>query len=595
MVHDRVKWRIKAPGAALALIVAVAAMVTGSGGSVVHAQSIMRSPSFNIGPRISRINPNIGARVNPNVAGRGATNIGRSTGISSANIPSTGVSTRVTTIRSVPQIGVRSTLPYLHTSPNLYPLCNDIGGDAACGYPPDSLADGGDPAPPKGSVGRPRRDVAQMALDQRSVANEIVAEIDGALSNAQADELARRHGLVRLESQNFALIGGTIGLFRVTDRRPVDTARREFATEAGVRSAQPNFRYILQDQKAATLTEGDPAQYALSKLRLPEAHQLAHGANVLVAVIDSGIDVKHPELAGAIAASFDALGSKEGPHVHGTGIAGAIVAHARLMGSAPAAKILAIRAFGMAQSGAESTTFVILKSLDYAASHGAQIINMSFAGPKDALIDRSIAAVAAKSIVMVAAAGNAGAKSPPLYPGANGNVIAVSATDAQDRLFSASNRGSYVAVAAPGVDIFLPAPDEKYQMTSGTSFSAAYVSGIAALALERNPGLKPSELRAILMKTARDLGVPGRDDLFGAGEADAYAAVTAAVPRPDVPVAAASEPAAAEKSLNQPKPPDQQKTLDQQDVPATRALTQPATAVASDKSAAGEADHSAAR
>ena len=88
---------------------------------------------------------------------------------------------------------------------------------------------------------------------------------------------------------------------------------------------------------------------------------------------------------------------------------------------------------------------------------------------------------------MVAAAGNAGRESPPLYPAANPNVIAVSATDAQDQLFPASNRGSHIAVAAPGVDIFLPAPDEKYQMTSGTSFSAAYVSGVAALMLERNP------------------------------------------------------------------------------------------------------------
>ena len=163
---------------------------------------------------------------------------------------------------------------------------------------------------------------------------------------------------------------------------------------------------------------------------------------------------------------------------------------------------------------------------------------MSFAGPKDALIERGIAATAAKGIVMVAAAGNAGAKSPPLYPAANPNVIAVSATDAQDRLFAASNRGGHIAVSAPGVDIFLPAPDEKYQMTSGTSFSAAYVSGLAALLLERNPALKPDEVRTILMKTARDLGAPGRDDLFGAGEADAYAAVSAIVAAPAVPVAA---------------------------------------------------------
>ena len=602
MAHYRVKWRIRALGAALALTAGVAAMLAGA---TVHAQSIMRSPNLNIGPRISRINPNIAGRANPTAVGRAAaTNIGRT----GPTISTSNVGPRISSIRSVPHIGVRSTLPYLHTSPNLYPLCDDLGGDAACGYQQSTIGDGGGNAAVKNNVRGPRRAVAQAALDRRTVASEIVAEIDGALSDAQADELARRHGLVRLESQNFPLIGGTIGLFRVTDRRPVETARGELATEAGVRSAQPNFRYVLQQQKQEqkAVTEGDPAQYALAKLRLPEAHTLAHGANVIVAVIDSGIDVRHPELAGAIAASFDALGSKEGPHVHVTGIAGAIVAHARLMGSAPAAKILAIRAFGVAQSGAESSSFVILKGLDYAASHGAQIINMSFAGPKDALIERGIAAVAAKGIVMVAAAGNAGAKSPPLYPAANENVIAVSATDDQDRLFSASNRGGYVAVAAPGVDIFLPAPDDKYQMTSGTSFSAAYVSGIAALALERNPALKPDDVRAILMKTARDLGAPGRDDLFGAGEADAYATVMAAVTTPAVPVAAASAPPAIDNMSQPQQNPDQQKALDQQDVPTTtRALTAPAAAVASkslasenmasDKPAAGAADHRAAQ
>ena len=251
------------------------------------------------------------------------------------------------------------------------------------------------------------------------------------------------------------------------------------------------------------------------------------------------------------------------------------------MGSAPAARILAIRAFGAAPNGAESSSFVVLKGLDYAAAHGAQIVNMSFAGPKDALVERGIAAAAAKGILMVAAAGNAGPKSPPLYPAANTNVIAVSATDAQDRLFTASNRGSHIAVAAPGVDIFLPAPDDKYQMTSGTSFSAAYVSGLAALMLERNPSLKPAEVRAILMKTARDIGVPGRDDLFGAGEADAYAAVSA--------TAAAELPAAAISGAPAENAPDRH------DIPATRALNEPEAALASDKSAAGNANRPAAQ
>jgi len=571
MVHDPLTWRMKARCAALLSISAAMAFAYFDG-SVVHAQSIMRSPSINISSRIPSINPTVTTRVNPNIAGRIVTTGGRTPRISAA------------AVSAASRIGARS-LPYVRYSPNLYPACSYAyrDSDGECRDQPLATLDGGGSGPSgKKTRNGPRGNASQTAaLELSTNTGQIVAEIDSSLTDTQADALARRHGLAHLQSQNFPLVGATIGLFRITDNRSVETVRRELANDADFRLVQQNFRYLLQDQKAA-LTEGDPAQYALAKLRLPEAHALAHGLNVLVAVIDSGIDLKHPELANSIAESFDALGSKEGPQVHGTGVAGAIAAHARLMGSAPAAKILAIRAFGTTPKGAESSTFVVLKGLDYAAAHGAQVINMSFAGPKDALIERGIAAAAARGIVMVAASGNAGPKSPPLYPGANPNVIAVSATDAQDRLFAASNRGGYVALAAPGVDIFLPAPDEKYQMTSGTSFSAAYVSGLVALMLERNPALKPDEVRAILTKTARDLGAPGRDDLFGAGEADAFAAVSAVASAPAAPVTAASEPAA-------------EKASDRQDAPTTRASNPPSAAMAADRPAVVDANRPAAQ
>ncbi|WFU38498.1 S8 family serine peptidase [Bradyrhizobium sp. CB82] len=475
-------------------------------------------------------------------------------------------------------------LPYVRYSPNLYPTCTAAyrDGDGEC-LDQANAAGGGAGRSGKTSAGHSGRNTAQAVTTLRSFANEFVAELDSSLSTVDADALARGHGLTRIASESFPLIGATIGLFRITDGRPYGTVRREFAAANGVRSVQPNFRYVLQDQKAGSPAEGDPAQYALAKLRLPEAHMLAHGANVTVAVIDSGIDTSHPELANSIADNFDALGSKEGPHVHGTGIAGAIVSHARLMGSAPEARIIAIRAFGGTTGGAESSSYVILRSLNYAAEHGAQIVNMSFAGPKDALIERAIAATAARGLVLVAAAGNAGAKSPPLYPAANPNVIAVSATDAQDKLFSASNRGSHIALAAPGVDIFLPAPDGKYQMTSGTSFSAAYVSGVAALLLERNYALKPEALRLTLVKTARDLGTPGRDDLFGDGEPDAYAAVMAVAVDGATPVAAA------------PGTTKREDASERREEPGTRALEQPSLSSVVDKSTLSQADRPAAR
>jgi hypothetical protein len=568
MSRDGADWRMISRRAAWA-IGGIALIAT----SAARAQSIMRSPTINIGARINPVTVNP-VTVNPVVTHTNpslTTSVGRVTPV-----------TRMPTLTS--RLVARPQFPYLHTSPNLYPACGgaarDRDGECADLFGA-SNGNGRGRQSRKVMSGRIRGNQVQTVLDVTTVPNELVAEVDGTLSDAQADEMARRHGLRRVQSQNFALIGATIGLFRITDRRSVDVVSREFATEASVRSVQPNFRYLLQDQKLAALGEGDPLQYVLTKMRLPEAHKLAHGGGVKVAVIDAAIDVRHPELAGSIVDSFDALGSTEGPHVHGTGIAGAIVAHARLMGSAPAAGILAIRAFGTAANGAQSNSYVILKALDYAAGHGAQVINMSFAGPKDALIERGVDAVAKKDIVMVAAAGNAGAKSPPLYPAANANVIAVSATDAQDRLFTASNRGGYVAIAAPGVDVFLPAPDGKYQMTSGTSFSAAYVSGLAALMLERNPALKADELRALLMKTARDLGSPGRDDLFGAGEADAYGAIEAVIGAVPAPVVSTSGP-----PEQKPQEKVQENAPEQRETPLVRSLEPQISTVASEKPAA---------
>jgi len=143
-----------------------------------------------------------------------------------------------------------------------------------------------------------------------------------------------------------------------------------------------------------------------------------------------------------------------------------------------------------------------------------------------------------KGVVPIAAAGNMGPKSPPLYPAADPNVIAVSATDAEDKLFKASNRGRHIAVSAPGVDILVPSPDANYQVISGTSFAAAHVSGVVALILERKPNLDPDSIRKVLLATAKDLGPVGPAEQFGAGLADAYQALLALEPRtvagPDV-------------------------------------------------------------
>jgi subtilisin family serine protease len=197
------------------------------------------------------------------------------------------------------------------------------------------------------------------------------------------------------------------------------------------------------------------------------------------------------------------------------------------MGAAPAAKILAIRAFGPVGTKAEATGMAVRKGVEYASVQHARVINMSFAGPNDPGLAGVLASAKAKGAVLVAASGNFGPKSPPQYPAVDPNVIAVSATDADDKLFAASNIGPHIALAAPGVDILLPSPGGDYQLISGTSFSAAYVSGVAALLLQRAPGLSPDQVRKILTDTAKDLGPAGKDPEFGFGLVDAYGAIMA--------------------------------------------------------------------
>jgi hypothetical protein len=396
----------------------------------------------------------------------------------------------------------------------------------------------GNPKDPlgKGSPGaQPRPSRVPPAGEQRFVAFEVLVGLPSNLTQQAIDALARRHRLVRLESQAIGLTGSTLHRWQISDQRSVAEVIRALEADSSVRVAQPNYRFTLQQTQAGAASE---YQYALEKLRLPEAHRLARGGNVLVAVIDNGIDATHPELADVIVGTFDATGRPAPPAQHGTGMAGTIAAHARLTGTAPAARILAIRAFATSGKTEESTSLAVLRSIDWAVANGARVINMSFAGPPDPEQAIVLAAAAKKGVVLVAAAGNAGPKSPPLFPAADPNVIAVTATDPDDKLFVQSNRGRHIAVAAPGVEIVAPAPAGTYQFTTGTSVAAAQVSGIVALLLDAKPGLTPQAVRKALLSTARDLGPKGRDDQFGAGLADAYGAVQSlAASPPNAPVA----------------------------------------------------------
>lgn len=360
--------------------------------------------------------------------------------------------------------------------------------------------------------------------ETRFVPNEVMLDIPASVPRATLDAIAAQHRMTRLESRTFRLTGRTLHRWRLDGGGTVPDAIRSMAGERLVAGAQPVYLFDLA-QDLAALRNGD--QYAPEKLKLPDAHRLATGNRVLVAVIDSGVDLAHPDLAGAVAANFDAAVDTV-PHQHGTGMAGAIAARHTMLGAAPRVELLTVRAFSPNSTNARGTTFNIIKGLDWAVERRARVINMSFAGPADPRMRAAIAKASKKGIVLVAAAGNAGPQSPPLYPAADRNVIAVTATDIDDALFPGANRGSHIAVAAPGVDVLVPGTGGTYQLTTGTSVAAAQVSGIVALLIERNPSLTPAEIRRILMRTAKSIAPKGRERDFGAGLVDAYQAVASA-------------------------------------------------------------------
>ena len=385
------------------------------------------------------------------------------------------------------------------------------------------------PAGPTGAGGGGAGIVAPAANEQRFVPDQILVSFAANISPRAIVSFAQGQRLALLGIHRLPAINTVLYQFRITDRRAVPAVLGGLRGDARVGTAQPNFRYELQ-QTAARAPGGDPAQYVVSKLHLAEAHALATGGHVLVAVIDAAIDAAHPELQGVVTGGFDAIGGTPLAHPHGTAMASAIAAHGRLLGVAPAAHIFAIRAFDGASASAQGTTTRILDGLQRAVDAGARVVNMSFAGPADPKLHEMIASVRQKGLVPVAAAGNDGPNARPDYPAAYPEVIAVTATDADDQLLRVANHGSYVAVAAPGVDIFVAAPNGNYGFSTGTSIATAHVSGLAALLIDRDPKLTPDAVQAILMRTAKDLGPKGRDDEYGAGLVDAYEALLALAP-----------------------------------------------------------------
>lgn len=249
----------------------------------------------------------------------------------------------------------------------------------------------------------------------------------------------------------------------------------------------------------------------------------ATGQGITVAVIDTGIDADHPDLAGKLLPGYDIIKGADMPHAydpmgHGTHVAGIIAADASngigVAGIAPGVRILPVRVLDDTGYGDDAG---VGRGLVWAVDHGAQVVNMSLGTyDNNPVMEAAVKYAASKGVVVVASAGNDRAGGPKSYPGAYAESVAVAATSSTDGHAYYSTTGSYVDLAAPGDVILSTYPGGEYVALSGTSMAAPHVTAAVALVAARR-GISPQAAVQRLESTAIDLGASGRDDEFGLG------------------------------------------------------------------------------
>ena len=236
-----------------------------------------------------------------------------------------------------------------------------------------------------------------------------------------------------------------------------------------------------------------------------------------IGVIDSLVDLSHPGLKSSKieVENFTRTGAKQ-PEGHGTAVASIIVASGTdYAGLIPNAEVFAASVFEEQRHHGDTANAVsLIRALDWLLSKNIDVVNVSMAGPPNKLLELALKKFKDKGIPVVAAAGNGGPAADPMFPAAYDDVIAVTAVDAKSRAFRMANRGSYVDLSALGVDVAHLKPGDGYGTSSGTSYAVPFVSAAVAIIKHQYPDADPAQL---LFESAKDLGEPGKDDVYGYG------------------------------------------------------------------------------
>jgi len=292
-------------------------------------------------------------------------------------------------------------------------------------------------------------------------------------------------------------------------------------------------------------------QWNLPRIRAPEAWEFTTGDDLTIAVIDTGVDLDHPDLASKLWVNADEIpgngldddgngyvddsygwdfvnddAEPQDDYWHGTHVAGIAAADTDngqgVAGVSWGARIMPLKALNASGDGNYAD---VASAIVYAADNGARILNLSLGGEDySAALAEAVGYARERGCLLAAAAGNE--SGAVLYPAANDGVLAVVATTRWDGRWYRSNYGPEVDAAAPGEDIYSTTLNDAYLSASGTSAAAPHVSGLAALVWSVQPDLTNDDVARVITETVRDLGTPGWDRFYGWGRIDAYQAIS---------------------------------------------------------------------
>jgi hypothetical protein len=367
---------------------------------------------------------------------------------------------------------------------------------------------------------QPQRRTTRRAAVRAPAPAPALREIVGLdITDAQVSAL-QAAGFTVLGRDALTTVGTTITRLRPPGNVRADEARALVLAQAPQAIVDDNHLYAAQSAAAAPCLSRDCLARNMIAWHIPADIAPACTEGLRLGMIDTGINTGHAALSGARIEVIRLGDVEKGSGLqHGTAIAALLVGapESRSPGLIPGASLVAVDTFTQRGGSDVSDAYALVRGLDLLVGRDLDVVNMSLAGPANALLQRAVESAAAADVLMVAAAGNEGPRAGAVYPAAYPSVLAVTGVDRSRRAYRRAGQGEHIDISAPGVDVWTAASVSGARPRTGTSYAAPFVAAAAALWLARNAGARPDAVVASLTSTAEDLGDPGKDKVFGWG------------------------------------------------------------------------------